>query len=84
MKHITNKSEKILHIEEKFNESIEELLRKLYVDENHSIHTLARELGITYVSAYKWLNRAGIYSHKLASLEEGGNDINVGYAERTN
>lgn len=52
-------------IEDREGESIEEILRKLYVDENKLTETIADELSISYVTAFKWLRGAGIYSHKL-------------------
>lgn len=74
MKRINKKSERILQVEEKFGVNIEELLRKLYVDEGKTSRVIAQEIGVAYMTVQKWLPRAGIYSHKLKSLEEGGNE----------
>jgi transposase len=56
----------MLDIESKYNCKIEEQLRKLYVDQGCSIHQVAKELGVTYMTAHRWLKQAGVYSHKLS------------------
>jgi transposase len=38
----------------------------LYVDQGCSIHQVAKELGVTYMTAHRWLKQAGVYSHKLS------------------
>lgn len=65
MRPILNKTYSMKLIELNRREPIEETLRRLYVDENLSHHDMAKELGISYVSVGKWLNKAGIYSRKL-------------------
>jgi transposase-like protein len=55
----------MLALEEKFGIGIEELLRSLYVDQNMSITDIGKELGCTYVTIFKWLQRAGIRSRKI-------------------
>ena len=65
MKEIENKSKLMLEVEQKYNKEIEEILRRMFVDENKSKHTIADELSISYVTAFKWLARAGIYSRRL-------------------
>lgn len=65
MKKINNKSAKIKLIENKEGIGIEELLRRKFVDENKSIEKIANELGISYVTTFRWLRMAGIYSRKL-------------------
>lgn len=65
MKTIYNKNIRMKLIEEKEGVEIEELLRIKFVDENKSTETVANELGISYVTAFRWLNSAGIYSRKL-------------------
>jgi transposase len=52
-------------IEQREGECIEEILRRKYVDENKLITLIAKELQISYVTTYKWLNLAGIHSRKL-------------------
>ena len=55
----------MLEVEEKLEEDIEEVLRRMFVDENKPTETIAEELSISYVTAFKWLRRAGIYSRRL-------------------
>lgn len=65
IKEIKNKTELMLEIEKREGVSIEEVLRRKFVDENKSKRTIADELSISYVTAFKWLERAGVYSRKL-------------------
>lgn len=65
MKKIRNKSKRILEVEQNKGVEIEEELRKLYVDENKSTEEIAKCLSISYVTAFRWLQLAGIYSRKL-------------------
>jgi len=65
MKLILNKSKRMLEVENTLDTSLEEHLRKLYVDENKPTRQIAKELNINYKSAYYWLKRSGIYSKKL-------------------
>lgn len=65
MKTIINKSKKMLELEEKNKEGIEETLRRMFVDENKPTENIAQSLSISYVTAFKWLRMAGIYSRKL-------------------
>lgn len=65
MKEITNKTGKMIDIETKTGEKIEETLRRLFVDENKSQIEIANELSISYVSVIKWLHLAGVRSRKL-------------------
>lgn len=53
-------------IETKLGDDIEEILRKKYVDENKSTKQIANELNISYVTAFRWIQKAGIYSRKLS------------------
>ena len=55
----------MIEIEELFNEPVEELLRRKYVDENKTIQTISSEIGVHYEYAQKWLKKAGIYSKHL-------------------
>ncbi len=66
MKPIKEKNKHMLSVEIKYNCKMEELLRRLYVDKGCSIHQVAKELGVMYVTAQRWLKAAGIYSHKLS------------------
>ncbi len=65
VKEIHRKTKKMLEIETKTKERIEETLRRLFVDENKSHEEIAKELSISYVTVLKWLNLAGIHSRKL-------------------
>jgi DNA-binding transcriptional regulator LsrR (DeoR family) len=65
VKRIKKKSRTMIGIEERFGEELEELLRRLYVDEGKTNEEVAQTLSITKVSAIRWLEKAGIYSHKL-------------------
>ena len=65
LKKIHNKSKRILRVEQTKGVEIEEELRRLFVDENKSTEEIANYLSISYVSAFRWLQRAGIYSRKL-------------------
>lgn len=55
----------MLNIEREKGVKIEELLRVMFVDENKTTENIAKELSISYVTAFKWLKLAGIYSRKL-------------------
>ena len=55
----------MLRIEHERGESIEETLRKLYVDENKTLKNITKELSISEVTAFRWLKLAGIYSHQI-------------------
>lgn len=55
----------MLQIEQEKGENIEEVLRRMFVDENRPTENIAKELSISYVTAFKWLEKAGIYSRKL-------------------
>jgi transposase-like protein len=65
MKKINDKSDLMKQIESKEGMMIEEVLRIKYVDENKPLSKIAEELSITYRTAFKWLNKAGIYSRRL-------------------
>lgn len=65
VKEIHRKTKKMLEIETKTKERVEETLRRLFVDENKSHKEIAKELSISYVTVVKWLNLAGIHSRKL-------------------
>jgi hypothetical protein len=71
MRTITKKSTYIKAIEEKLGGSIEEILRRKYVDENKQIHTISHELGITYLTTIRWLHKANITSRRIIFKESG-------------
>lgn len=52
LKIIQNKSKKMLSVEKKFNNNIEEILRSLYVDEGRSVNYIADKIGITYSTTF--------------------------------
>lgn len=60
MKNIKNKTPLMQLLEFKNGKSIEEQLRKLYVDDKLSIEGVAKELSIQAKTANKWLVQAGI------------------------
>lgn len=68
---IKKKSIRMLQIEEQFGTNIEELLRRLYVDEDFTIKEISSHIGVAYVAVFRWLKQSGIYSKKLESLIEG-------------
>lgn len=65
MKQIAKKTPKMLRVEANQGIEIEELLRKLFVDEHKSIHAISSQLGISYPVVISWLDKAGIYSRRL-------------------
>lgn len=69
MKRIQNKSQTIRHIEHTRQEEIEELLRRLYVDEGMTAVQLEKELGVRRRIISKWLGYAGLYSTRLRIRE---------------
>jgi len=54
MKQNLSKNKTMKIVEEKLNKNIEEILRVKFV-----------ELQISYATVIRWLNLAGIYSHRL-------------------
>lgn len=65
MKKITNKTKSMQAIETKLGEDIEEILRRLFVDEHLSQAEIAKRLNISYATVYSWLRQAGVRSRKL-------------------
>jgi len=65
MKIIQYKNQHMLTVEEREKENVEEILRRKYVDESKSKAVIAKELLISYATVYRWLQLAGIYSHRL-------------------
>lgn len=68
MKTIPNKSVLIQHLEVKHNEKIEELLRRMYVDDHLPTKQIAEELHLSYATTWKYLQLSGIYSRRLRIL----------------
>ena len=65
MKDIIRKSEKVLSVEKEYGVRIEDLLRKLYVDDNLSEEKISQMLNLHINTIKKLLPKAGIYSHRL-------------------
>lgn len=65
MKKITKKNRIMTSIESREGDLLEETLRKKFVDENKSTQQIADDLQVSYLTAYRWLQKAGIYSRKL-------------------
>lgn len=65
MKYLTVKTRHMIRAEKRINEPLEEALRRKFVDENKSIHTIKDELGASYDATHKWLKMCGVYSRKL-------------------
>jgi len=70
LKPIKHKNKRMLELEDLHHESIEEILRRLYVDEHKTYHQITEELSISYVTVKRWLKRAGIYSKRLNIRED--------------
>ena len=65
MKKIKDKTERMLEIEKEFGEKIEILLHRMYVDESRIIKDIMTALSIDRITVYRWLRKAGLYSHRL-------------------
>lgn len=65
MKNIPHKTPSMKIIETKQGEDIEEILRRLFVDENLTHTQIAQQLNLSYVTVIKWLRLAGVRSRKL-------------------
>jgi DNA-binding transcriptional regulator YiaG len=65
MKPIMKKNALIKQIETTHGEEIEELLRRLFVDEHLSQHDIARTLHISYLTVIRWLKKAGIRHRRI-------------------
>ena len=70
MKRIENKNYLMKRIETKLGGDIEEHLRRMFVDEHLSHHTIAKELGISYHCLIRWLKRAGVRSRRIQLGDE--------------
>lgn len=65
MKKIKDKTNAMLRLEREYNTSIEELLRKLYIDEEKTIEEISEELLLAPGTTFKWLKLAGIRTRKM-------------------
>lgn len=65
MKSIKNKTNTMILIEKIHNMPIEELLRKLYVEEHMTIEQIADKLNISSGSVYYWLKQADITMRQM-------------------
>lgn len=65
MKHINKKTKRMLQYEAERGMPIEEILRRMYVDDNLSMMQISKQLNLSYPEVNKWIKQAGIYSHKL-------------------
>jgi DNA-binding transcriptional regulator YiaG len=65
MKKFTRKNALINQIETTHGEEIEELLRRLFVDEHLSQHAIANILNISYLTVIRWLKRAGVRHRRI-------------------
>jgi DNA invertase Pin-like site-specific DNA recombinase len=65
MRKIGYKTRPMKIVEEREGAELEEILRHKFVDEIKSTKLIADELRISYVTCFRWLRLAGIYSHKL-------------------
>lgn len=65
MKHIHKKTPAMKQIETAYGLPIEEILRRMFVDEGLPSTSIQRTLGISNVTLIKWLQQAGVWSRKL-------------------
>lgn len=65
MKPITKKNALMNQIETTHGEEIEEILRRLFVDEEKTQHEISSILNISYVTVVRWLRLAGIRSRRI-------------------
>lgn len=68
VKRIESRGKAIERVEIRYHEPIEEIIRRMYVDERMSARRISKELNIAYQTVYDWLRKAGIHSHMLTSL----------------
>lgn len=52
-------------IESNQGSEIEEVLRRLFVDENKTQYQIAEELSISYLTVIRWLKKAGIRHRRI-------------------
>lgn len=65
MKKISHKNSLMKTIENQNKEEIEELLRRLFVDDNLTQEQIAEKLQISYVTVLRWLRMAGIRHRRI-------------------
>lgn len=65
MKPIAKKTERMLDIEKEYDKPVEEVLRMLYVDLDLGTKGVADALGISYVTAFKWLQLANVVHRRI-------------------
>jgi DNA-binding transcriptional regulator LsrR (DeoR family) len=65
MKRIATKNQLMKRIETNQGEVMEEILRRLFVDEHKTQKQIASELHISYLTVIRWLHKAGIRSRRI-------------------
>jgi transposase len=65
VKNIQHKTTLMKTIQQNKGVEIEELLRRLFVDENKQIQEIARELNISYPIVINWLSLSGVRHRKI-------------------
>lgn len=55
----------MLEVEKTFGESVDEVLRRMYVDENKSVKEISKEIGVGYVTTTKWLHKSNITARRI-------------------
>lgn len=68
MKVIDRKSKYMLNVEAEQGAEIEELMRRMFVDQHLTQREIASKLGITYATTIRWLNKSGVYSRRLGLM----------------
>lgn len=61
----TNTMQRIEQIYGKNEETIEEILRRMYIDEEKNIEEIAKELNLSTGTVYHWLKLADIKMRKM-------------------
>jgi DNA invertase Pin-like site-specific DNA recombinase len=69
VKMIPSKNTTMKRIETNQGCEIEEILRRLFVDEHYTQKQIAQELSISYLTVIRWLKKAGI-RHRRIDLGE--------------
>lgn len=65
MKKIKDKTNTMKRLEVQYGTSIEELLRRLYIDEEKTIDEISKELILAPATVFDWLKLAGIRTRKM-------------------
>ena len=66
------KTTHMLLIEMERGEPIEQLLRRLYIDEDKTVIEIGQELGIAFTTVARWLRQFGIPRRKLGWILPAG------------